>query len=89
MDDLLKKFHVWLISGTDRQLFRRSLLIMLILAVFVQIGLNTGHWLSYMAAFGVGVAYAYLWIELFKRFSGKEEDKNKKNNDKDRKDVDK
>ncbi|MDQ2075612.1 hypothetical protein [Marinimicrobium sp. ABcell2] len=73
MDDLLKKFHAWLISGTDRQLFRRSLVILLILAVFVQIGLNTGHWLSYLAAFGVGVAYAYLWIELFKRFASNED----------------
>lgn len=70
MNDLFKKIHAWLINGTDRQLFRRSLLLLLVLAVFVQIGLNTGAPLSYLAAFVVGVAYAYVWLELLKRFTG-------------------
>lgn len=70
MNDLFNKIHAWLINGTDRQLFRRSLLLLLVLAVFVQIGLNTGAPLSYLAAFVVGVAYAYVWLELLKRFTG-------------------
>lgn len=70
MNDLFNKTHAWLINGTDRQLFRRSLLLLLVLAVFVQIGLNTGAPLSYLAAFVVGVAYAYVWLELLKRFTG-------------------
>ena len=87
MNDLFNKTHAWLINGTDRQLFRRSLLLLLVLAVFVQIGLNTGAPLSYLAAFVVGVAYAYVWLELLKRFTGggggkgpKSEDDNPKDN---------
>lgn len=76
MNDLLKKIHTWLIKGTDRQLFRRSLLLLLILAVFVQIGLNTGDQLSYLGAVVVGITYAYVWLEMLKRFAGKDKDKN-------------
>ena len=75
MNDLLKKIHTWLVKGTDRQLFRRSLLLLLILAVFVQIGLNTGDQFSYLGAVVVGIAYAYVWLELLKRFTGKDKDK--------------
>lgn len=79
MNDLLKKVHAWLIKGTDRQLFRRSLLLLLVLAVFLQIGLNTGDQFSYLGAVVVGIAYAYVWLELVKRFTGKEKDNDRGN----------
>ena len=61
-----------LINGTDRQLFYRSLIILMVLVGLVQIGINTGHWLSYLGAFIVSVVYAYLWLELLKRFGNKD-----------------
>src|SRR5690625_1285697 len=90
MNDLFNKTHAWLINGTDRQLFRRSLLLLLVLAVFVQFGLNPGGSLCYLAAFVVGVAFAYVWLELLKRFTGggagkspKSEDDNPEDNTED------
>lgn len=64
----LLRFYEYLISGTDRQLFRRSMVLLIILVACVQVGFNTGHWLSYIASFLAGIVYVYVWWELFKRF---------------------
>lgn len=73
----LQDIHHWLISGSDRKLFYRSLLLLMLLVAAIQIGLGTRFWLSYVIAFLLAVAYAYLWLELLKRFATKKTDQDK------------
>lgn len=75
----LQRIHHWLISGSDRKLFYRSLLLLMLLVAAIQIGLGTRFWLSYVIAFLLAVAYTYLWLELLKRFGTKKTDQNKTN----------
>lgn len=75
MRSKLQHIHHWLTSGSDRKLFYRSLLLLMLLVGSIQIGLGTRFWLSYMVAFVLAVAYAYLWLELLKRFGRKDQDK--------------
>ncbi len=80
MNDYWQKFHHWLVNGTDRQLFYRSLILLMLLVGGLQVGVNTGHFLAYIFTFAIAVIYVYLWLELVKRFT----DKNKNDkNDKD------
>lgn len=79
MNNTWQKFHHWLVNGTDRQLFYRSLILLMLLVGGLQVGVNTGHFLAYIFTFAIAVIYVYLWIELVKRFTDK--NKNGKNDE--------
>jgi len=68
MNAQIQALRQYLTGGTDRQLFRRSMLFLIILVACLQIGVATQHWLSYLASFVAAVLYVYIWLELLKRF---------------------
>lgn len=74
MANRLEQFHRWLITGSDRKLFYRSLIFLMLLVGSIQIAAATGIWLSYGAAFALALAYVYLWLELLRRFARKDSD---------------
>lgn len=81
MNNYWQKFHHWLVNGTDRQLFYRSLILLMLLVGGLQVGINTQNFLAYIFTFAIAVIYVYLWIELLKRFAGKNKnDENDQNN---------
>jgi len=68
MKTALQALRQYITGGTDRQLFRRSLIFLILLVASVQAGIATGHWLVYLLAFVATVLYVYIWLELLQRF---------------------
>ena len=68
MNATLQALRQYLTGGTDRQLFRRSLIFLILLVASVQAGIATEHWLAYLLAFFATLLYVYIWLELLQRF---------------------